>query len=93
MESKVHKNYAAGLREEIREILFSGSEPEGKIMCAVYPSRGLYLADGLGRYVLAQEAFYVDVADYLSEMKMRDFFILKAAFALKNEAQSTRGGN
>lgn len=84
MEFKMTRNDAEELRKEIRMVMFRETGA-GKVMCAVYPSNGLYVADGMGRYVLEQNISCVDLTSYFEEMRMRDFFDLKASLGLKGK--------
>ena len=78
------KNDAEQLRMEIHAVMFVGTET-GKVMCSTYPSNGLYVADGMGRYVLSQNVSTVDLTSFFEEMRMKDYFDLKATMSLKGK--------
>lgn len=84
MKFTMTRNDAEELRKEIRMVMFKETDA-GKVMCAVYPSNGLYVADGMGRYVLEQNAPSIDLTFFFEEMRMRDYFDLKATFGLKEK--------
>ncbi len=78
----IPKECAAQMRRDIRDVLFRQYPyVEGKIvMCATYPTRGLYVADGLAQYILNSKDRNVDVSEYLSDMKYGDYLAMKATF-------------
>ena len=74
------KQEAEQLNEEIQEILFPKQEGNKKIMCATFPSNGVYVMVGLLRHIMAQKTNCVDVEDYFNEMSMKNYYDLKATF-------------
>lgn len=94
MAINVSKKEAKELGDHIHNVLFPETGMDGrKTMCAVFPSNGLYVAEGLVRYVREHESETVDVTDFFNEMKVRDYYDLRATFALKTEMEKNRGGN
>ena len=90
---KISKEENKKFEERIHEVLFPETEGAGmKVMCAVFPTNGLYVAEGLVRYVKEQKGYCVDVTDYFREMKMKDYYDLMAVGTLEDEAEKHNGG-
>lgn len=86
----ITRSEAQELRSEIHAVLFPQRNDGKKVMCAIFPSNGLYVAEGFAREVLAHNTLNVDMSDYLLAMSVRDFFDLKAVAGLAEEQQDGR---
>ena len=73
------KNEAQKIKEDIFKVCCTKTEEGKKVMCISFPTEGLYLAQGLVRYVNSREGEFVDIKPHINEMKMRDFNSLKSA--------------
>ena len=74
------------LEDRIQEVLFSKEKQrDGKVMCAIFPSNGLYVASGVVREFNRQGKSIVDMYEYFREMKLGNYHDFCAALNIMND--------
>ena len=75
------------LENQIHSALFSEQEKAGghKVMCAIFPSNGLYVASGVVREFNKHGKAIVDMFTYFREMKLGNYHDFCAALNIMND--------
>ena len=92
MKCIVTREEAIELKNSIHKVLFANVEEGKKVMCVLFPSNGLYVAEGIARYVCEKETQFVDVTEYFRGMSLGDYYDFKATLNLEKNANNMKGG-
>ena len=68
------------IREFVRGVLFTQNfQGDKTIMATTYPDEGMYLLDGLGRFVLQEGGSSVCVNSFLGKLRVSQFYKLRCS--------------
>ena len=67
------------LHDAIIKVLTKDDLPGTKVMCHLFPTRGLYVAEGVVREVLKEDALAADLGDYFCKMPYGDYLAFEAS--------------
>lgn len=80
---QMNQDQISELENKIFSVLFPEQEEGGgKIMCAIFPSNGVYVASGVVREFNRHGKPIVDMYDYFRKMRMGDYDDLCSALKI-----------